>query len=445
MRPLYQALTAYIDGPLSPDNGGSLDLQHVAAGFTHAGKGEDDDAFHAEGDGRRSFSIGGTTSPLFDYQDEIVANSLRWLDSGSPRSAMVSMPTGAGKTRTAAWLCRVLIERQQTVRILWVAPAVELIRQACDAFRYLWDAFRPSPEVRCHYGVIPDVYGSASEKPCVAFVSTQYASKNLAALRQFAARLLVFDEAHQAAAATFRRVVTEQMGLAHGHVLGLTATPGRGEVGGTNDLASLFGSQLVTPRLLGDNPINTLRQMGVLCPLKFHRLPLPKRWDSARVVSLATRASVDELALNPYRFWSVVENLASRAGDAKSLVFGASIAHCISLVIALRAKGVCAELVSHDMTDEQRRKTLARFAAGETSVLVNKGILATGYDCPGISDIFLATPIRSAVLWEQIVGRVSRGPAVGGTPVGNVWELDDHRAMHKDVLSYSRYTSEAWG
>jgi superfamily II DNA or RNA helicase len=87
---------------------------------------------------------------------------------------------------------------------------------------------------------------------------------------------------------------------------------------------------------------------------------------------------------------------------------------------------------------------LERFAAGQISVLLNKNILATGYDCKSITDVVLATPVRSAVLWEQIVGRVSRGPAVGGTDVGVVWEIDDHRRMHGELLSYARYLGELW-
>jgi DNA repair protein RadD len=90
------------------------------------------------------------------------------------------------------------------------------------------------------------------------------------------------------------------------------------------------------------------------------------------------------------------------------------------------------------------RQVLARFEAGEISVLLNKQLLPAGYDCPAISDVVLASPVRSSILWEQILGRVSRGPAVGGTVAGRVWELDDHRAMHSKVLSYARFLGDLW-
>ena len=78
------------------------------------------------------------------------------------------------------------------------------------------------------------------------------------------------------------------------------------------------------------------------------------------------------------------------------------------------------------------------------SVLLNKHLLAAGYDCPAVSDVVLASPLRSAILWEQVLGRVSRGPSVGGTEVGRVWELDDHRSMHSKVLSSARFLGDLW-
>ena len=102
-------------------------------------------------------------------------------------------------------------------------------------------------------------------------------------------------------------------------------------------------------------------------------------------------------------------------------------------------------VLTHLTPATRRESILGRFAAGEIPVLFNKTLLATGYDCPGVTDVVLATPIRSAILWEQMLGRASRGPAVGGTEVGYVWELDDHRNMHHRVMSYVRYRGELWG
>jgi DNA repair protein RadD len=111
---------------------------------------------------------------------------------------------------------------------------------------------------------------------------------------------------------------------------------------------------------------------------------------------------------------------------------------------ALRDIGLRAETISHNTEPKLRQRILMRFGSGDIDILLNKSILATGYDCPAITDVVLASPIRSPILWEQILGRASRGPAVGGTKVGCIWELDDHRQMHGQVMSYLRYMKDLW-
>ena len=125
-------------------------------------------------------------------------------------------------------------------------------------------------------------------------------------------------------------------------------------------------------------------------------------------------------------------------------MFGGSIAHCYALTGVLVDRGIRAAVLSYLTPGEERKRILFRFETGDLKVLVNKSILATGYDCPGVTDVVLASPIRSPILWEQIIGRASRGPLIGGGEIGHIWELDDHRAMHQQVLSYARFLGDLW-
>lgn len=93
----------------------------------------------------------------------------------------------------------------------------------------------------------------------------------------------------------------------------------------------------------------------------------------------------------------------------------------------------------------EREETLRGFADGQLKVLINKQLLATGYDCPSVDHVVLSIPIGSAILFEQIVGRVSRGPEVGGTPEGTVWQLDNNLAIHGLPNSYYRFRDFDWG
>jgi superfamily II DNA or RNA helicase len=275
--------------------------------------------------------------------------------------------------------------------------------------------------------------------------TAQLAAKRLDAITAYGPELLIFDEAHQAVAATYQPIVSVVMDDGRGKVVGLSATPGRSAMEEATDLRLLFRAQLITSPELGSSPVEYLRRHGVLSQLAIDLLPLPEHLDGMRVRDLTKRyLSIDELALEPSRFWAVVDAVASRPEESKQLVFGASVAHCVALAGALQERGLVAAVLSYETLPGRRRKILEDFRAGEINVLLNKTLLATGYDCPSITDVVLASPIRSPILWEQILGRVSRGPNVGGTKVGYVWELDDHRAMHADVMSYARYLGEVW-
>ena len=94
--------------------------------------------------------------------------------------------------------------------------------------------------------------------------------------------------------------------------------------------------------------------------------------------------------------------------------------------------------------DEVRLSRLRAFERGDLSVIVNKRLLATGYDCPTVRHVILATRIGSAILFEQIVGRATRGPLVGGHARSTVWEFDDHLAAHGLPQSYYRYSDYDW-
>ena len=105
---------------------------------------------------------------------------------------------------------------------------------------------------------------------------------------------------------------------------------------------------------------------------------------------------------------------------------------------------MAARAVSSYSPDDVRRDTLRDFERGGLSIVLNKALLATGYDCPAIGHVILATPVRSAIMFEQVVGRASRGPLVGGNAHSTVWQFEDHLAMHGLPQSYHRYADYDW-
>jgi superfamily II DNA or RNA helicase len=243
--------------------------------------------------------------------------------------------------------------------------------------------------------------------------------------------LVVFDEAHRLGARTFRTAANALLETreAPPALLGLSATPGRVDPEETEDLVSLFGGSLLKSDRLSPNPVRVLQKRGVLSKLSFKPLgkrPPPPEAEGKRIV-VATRAC-----------------RALEARGRKILVFAASVPGALVLAEALQSVGVSAAAVHSELTSTERKRAISNFAADKVRVLVNHRLLATGYDCPAVSDVVITSRISSPILFEQIVGRAARGPRTGGSPIGTIWEFDDNLGVHGLPQSYYRFRDFDW-
>lgn len=434
------SLDSFVEGPLS-------DRYEEGAGARAVLRKLVQEPLDARGAGRTRRCAELTLSPnapLFSYQQEIV-DSLRHFLSAGKRLAMVSLPTGGGKTRTGLWFYREQVRAGKMRRLLWVAPALELVDQAVDAMQDLWCRYMDAPTVRVLSHDIRSLRGARSVDGVAVFATVQLAVKRPLAVHDFSPDLVVVDEAHQASARTCSSMIRRVVEECDSAVVGLSATPGRSAPEEEDDLRAVFHDNLIVPREFGTDPVGELRRRGVLAKLHFERIQLPRQWDKLRVTRPKQKAlSTDELAANGPRFWATVNTVTEIAARAKCLLFGASVAHCYALAGALINRGVQAAVLYHLTPLHERQRTLDLFRAGLLDVILNKRILSTGFDCPDLADLVIATPIRSPILWEQVVGRASRGPAVGGTEVSRIWELDDHRALHQRTMAYRRFAGNQW-
>jgi superfamily II DNA or RNA helicase len=376
---------------------------------------------------------------LLDYQAELATEIVALCKRRPPDNiGLVALPTGAGKTRTAVCAALQLIAQGSVDRVLWLAPSSELLEQAIGAFEALWPTVG-SPSggldlLRCH---VLKAYPVA-KRAAVYFSTPQMLYKRLLRERSRLPlwNLVIFDEAHLAEAPTFRDALTlaRELGGTEAPCFGLSATPGRSDESETDSLVGLFRRRLLTSHLLGKDPFDSLRKRGVLARVHFRTIPLN---------GPITRSQKEAVA-DVERFRATI-SLCQRLSQFKStIVFAGSIKHAVALSISLRHLGLTSAWVSGAMSSDERERTLKAFETGAISVLINKSLLATGYDCPAISNVVLTVPIRSAVLFEQMVGRASRGPRVGGNATSTVWYFEDHIRWHGRPASYQRYALSGW-
>lgn len=356
------------------------------------------------------------TIRLFDYQHDL-AQQMQTVASTRER-ALVSLPTGAGKTRTAVAAFLSTLDRDPSSRWAWLAPTKELLAQAYEAVVDCWRQLNNPPRVIVSYG------GEAEPEASLWLTTPQAViSEARAGRRSFTT--VLFDEAHQVAAPTFHSAFSD-LGGEGAAMIGLSATPGRIDDAEDDFLRATFGNRLLVSSLLGSDPVATLQDRGVLARLRFRDLGGPGNSDDERLRLALKRAQV--LAQDGRRV----------------LVFTASVAQAIAGSIWLNANAVRAAHVDGQLDDAERRSRLAAFGTGGISVMLNQKLLATGYDCPAVTDIILIPRIGSPILFEQMVGRVARGPITGGAPVGHVWQFDDHLAVHGMPKSYYRFNRKAW-
>ena len=96
-----------------------------------------------------------------------------------------------------------------------------------------------------------------------------------------------------------------------------------------------------------------------------------------------------------------------------------------SYVITTRATLDCS-IFCRSATERARLIAPGKDDTPEPQLLCNYGVLTTGFDAPRTSAALIARPTKSLVLYSQMVGRVIRGPRVGGNPAAEIVTVLDH-------------------
>jgi DNA repair protein RadD len=361
---------------------------------------------------------------LFGYQEELATEALRVLNQAD--RGLLALPTGAGKTRTAvAAVLEFLAEGHK--RVVWLAPSKELVNQAVDTFGEMW----------LHNGSAPDLQLAQRSQPFLkedatgVWLTTPQAvhASVRAQIGSGSWDAVVFDEAHQLGARTFRNAVDGLLGDgARVGLLGLSATPGRFSDLETEELVDYFERRLITSRSLKADPVGILQRWGILSRLKFQ---------------MVVRNGVRLDGIERLRTTTLLCERLSLQGR-RVLVFTASVAEAVVLAEAIRSRGRNALDVHSGLSDVERDRRISAFGSGKAQVMTNQRLLATGYDCPAVSDVVLTSKVGSPILFEQMVGRAARGPQTGGDPKATVWQFDDHLAVHGLPQSYYRYRDFEW-
>ncbi len=304
---------------------------------------------------------------------------------------LVSLPTGVGKTIIFA-----LLAKSINTKTLIIAHTEELINQAKEKLKVVW------PEV--DVGIVKAGANEMDSQVIIASIQTASRVKRLEELKQQGFDLLIIDEAHHAAAASYERVVRE-LGFFDENpsklLVGVTATPKRGDGVG---LGSIF------QEIVFERSISTMIRGRYLSPLVGKQVHT--KIDLGGIGVRAGDFVNSELAkaVNTHgRNQLIIDNYTTYGEDRKkTLAFCVDVQHAKDLADVFNECGILAKAVYGDMDKEERAQSLQDFKDGKYQVLTNCLLLTEGFDERAIDCVILGRPTKSASLFTQMIGRGTR-------------------------------------
>jgi DNA repair protein RadD len=359
---------------------------------------------------------------LRHYQQDAVDATVAHFRQ-SDDSAVIVLPTGAGKSLVIAELARIARRK-----ILVLAHVKELVEQNHNKYE--------------SYGLKASIYSAGLNQKDnarqVTFASIQSVARNLADFSQDYS-LVIIDECHRVSGIldddclhqdnpaddTAQKANNESQYLSlikqlksvnpQLKVLGLTATPYRMGVGWIYQYHYHGYCRTDTARpfkiCIYDLPLKLMIKQGYLTPPKMVDAAIA-HYDFSSLIPNAS-GNYNEQEVNsllqkyPRVTKGITEQIKSLVqGDTPRqgvMIFAATVKHATEVASYLDADDTA--LITADTPSTERQRLIQRFKNKDIHFLVNVSVLTTGFDAPHVDVIAILRPTQSVSLFQQIVGR----------------------------------------
>ncbi|KAI0257368.1 P-loop containing nucleoside triphosphate hydrolase protein [Lactifluus subvellereus] len=363
------------------------------------------------------------TSPLTlrPYQESCLKACLDAHSSGASRIG-VSLPTGAGKTAVFISLLSRLESRKDkpdAKRSLVIVNSIELAKQAAAQAKHQ----RPDWTVEIEQGGKHRASGDADLT--VATYQTLLEARRLHKFSPQGFKAIIVDEAHHAAAPSYRRILSffhPEVWCPDHHythtqsfedavpIFGFSATFSRHD---GLALGSVF-ERIVYHRdfldMIKEQWLCNVRFTTVKANIDLNGVTINTHsgdFSPSGLVHVINTETLNKLVVQTW--------LDRAAGDRKStIVFAVNVAHVRALTETFQSAGIDARYLYSGTPIAERNELIDCFKAGDFPVLLNCAVLTEGTDIPNIDCVVVARPTRSRNVYLQMIGRgVRQSPRTG--------------------------------
>lgn len=296
---------------------------------------------------------------LRPYQQE----AIDIIQAQPPGRYLLQMATGLGKTVTFASIPR-------KGRVLLLSHREELVSQ-------------PRKYYDCSFGIERADQKSHGEE--VVSASVQSLVRRLDRFAPDAFDMVIVDEAHHAAAGTYRKILDH---FKPRLTLGFTATPNRGDKVRLDDIFQ---------KIIFSRDLRWGINNGYLCDILCKRVEIG--YDLSKVHTRMGDYAPGELADAMAGTADAVAQTCREHAQGPTLIFAVNVAQAEE--IASKIPGS----VAVTGQTKNREEIIRRFTEGEIPCLVNVMVFTEGTDIPRVETVIIARPTQSDSLYAQMVGR----------------------------------------
>jgi len=420
---------------------------------------------------------------LRNFQKNMKYQVIEILEGSNENRAIVTLPTGAGKTRVVVEAVVEFMNANGVDRnILWIAQSQEVCEQAVLCFKQIWEQYGKGETLNIFRAWGKNDLPAADERGIIVGGYQKLVSRKdeLRHISDDNALSAVFiDEAHHSVASSYVEIL-RGLGISafpegisendHVPLIGLTATPERRLDSETSKLHRMYGGKRIYPSGKfqpdmdeGNHFGEKWKDLGFmkkqLTELKYLAEPTFHAIDPGKETLKLTRDEtkdfekggelwIGRIATETERNRNIKNEILRWAKQGKKILyFGTNVSQSNAMARILEKEGISSVCITGDTRYSARKLFVDIFneqESGQIQVMCNYNVLSTGFDSPQIDTVIIARPTTSVVSYQQMIGRGLRGEAFGGK-IGNrcdIVTVEDNIIKFNDErvdLGYRQY------